>query len=137
MGGAGDLAAHPLLSIASYVEIDVQQHDEDARRSLFRPAAPTFACGPSPRRSRPAMSSPRRRASVSPTSRASSSPGQPRRQPVAVAAAVRLLDLLAKLSQPECEFEDIEAPVRLDVGLSYRVLRAVDSAEFGLRRKIS
>lgn len=133
-----DLATHPLLPIATYVKIDVRQHDEDMQRELLavcrtHPRVQTIAEKVETREefaaaqalgftyfqgfflSRPNLVGSR---SLSPRRFA-------------------FMDLLAKLSQPECGFEDIEASVRLDVGLSYRVLRAVNSADFGLRRKIS
>lgn len=133
-----DLATHPLLPIATYVKIDVRQHAEDMQRELLavcrtHPRVQTIAEKVETREefaaaqalgftyfqgfflSRPNLVGSR---SLSPRRFA-------------------FMDLLAKLSQPECGFEDIEASVRLDVGLSYRVLRAVNSADFGLRRKIS
>jgi EAL and modified HD-GYP domain-containing signal transduction protein len=47
-----------------------------------------------------------------------------------------LLHLLAKLQDPEIEFSEVEELISHDVSLSYRVLRVVNSAFFGLPRQI-
>lgn len=52
-------------------------------------------------------------------------------------AQAACLDLLGRLSDPDVEMEDVERLVRLDVGLSYRLLRAVNSSALGLKRKVS
>src|SRR5262245_14338723 len=44
--------------------------------------------------------------------------------------------LLAALNQPEASFMDVEALVKRDASLSYRVLRCVNSAAFGVRREV-
>jgi c-di-GMP phosphodiesterase len=46
------------------------------------------------------------------------------------------LQLLARVNQPGTSFEQLEALVRQNVALSYRVLRAVNSASAGLVRRI-
>ncbi|NHC45090.1 EAL and HDOD domain-containing protein [Motilibacter aurantiacus] len=46
------------------------------------------------------------------------------------------LQLLAKLADPEIDLADIEAVVRTDVGLNYRVLRAANAAASGPARRI-
>jgi c-di-GMP-related signal transduction protein len=51
--------------------------------------------------------------------------------------SVACMELLTRLSEPEVEFEDLEEIVRIDVGLSYRLLRAVNAASVGLVRPVS
>ncbi len=51
--------------------------------------------------------------------------------------SVTCMELLTRLSQPEVDYEDLEEIVRIDVGLSYRLLRAVNSVAMGLVRPIS
>ncbi|MHB1612709.1 MAG: EAL and HDOD domain-containing protein [Actinomycetes bacterium] len=50
---------------------------------------------------------------------------------------VATMQVLGLLARPECDVDDIEALVRMDVGLTYRVLRAVNSAASGLHRTVS
>jgi len=50
---------------------------------------------------------------------------------------VACMELLTRLSRPGVTFEDLEQIVRIDLGLSYRVLRAVNSAASGVARPIS
>lgn len=45
-----------------------------------------------------------------------------------------LLLLLARLQDPEVEFSELEALISLDVGLTYRLLRLVNSVWYGRRR---
>jgi len=45
-----------------------------------------------------------------------------------------LLLLLARLQDPEAEFSELEALISLDVGLTYRLLRLVNSVWYGRRR---
>jgi c-di-GMP-related signal transduction protein len=47
------------------------------------------------------------------------------------------MELLTRLSKPDVEFYQLEEIVRMDVGLSYRLLRAVNAAANGLVRPIS
>jgi c-di-GMP-related signal transduction protein len=47
------------------------------------------------------------------------------------------LDLLARLADPAATLEDLEGVVRLDPGLSLRILRAANSASTGLLRPVS
>ncbi|MCP8898820.1 EAL and HDOD domain-containing protein [Gilvimarinus xylanilyticus] len=47
-----------------------------------------------------------------------------------------VLQLLAKLNAPEASFEDIETIISRDPVLSYKLLRLVNSAAFGLPRQI-
>lgn len=47
------------------------------------------------------------------------------------------LNLLAALSRPELTIRELEDLVKHDVSLSYRVLRCINSASFGLRREIT
>jgi c-di-GMP-related signal transduction protein len=51
--------------------------------------------------------------------------------------SVACMELLTRLARPDVEYEDLEEIVRLDVGLSYRLLRAVNAAANGLVRPIS
>ncbi len=48
-----------------------------------------------------------------------------------------LIQLVTMLGDPRSSFEQIEAVVRLDPALSYRLLRLVNSAGIGLRRQLS
>ena len=47
-----------------------------------------------------------------------------------------LLDLLAALHNPETELADLQSKIALDVGLSFRLLRYINSAFFGLRQQV-
>lgn len=47
-----------------------------------------------------------------------------------------ILSLVAKLQDPSVEIEEIEELVTRDVSLSYKLLRYINSATFGLRRKV-
>jgi EAL and modified HD-GYP domain-containing signal transduction protein len=47
-----------------------------------------------------------------------------------------LLRLLAALQDPGIELPDLERTIALDVGLSYRLLRYINSAFFGLRQEV-
>jgi EAL and modified HD-GYP domain-containing signal transduction protein len=47
-----------------------------------------------------------------------------------------LLQLLAKLQDPDIEFSDVEALISRDASLSYKVLQVINSAFFSLPRKI-
>ncbi|MBK8509603.1 MAG: HDOD domain-containing protein [Candidatus Competibacter sp.] len=47
-----------------------------------------------------------------------------------------VLQLVAKLHQPETDLKDIEALIRQDVSLSYKLLRYINSAYFNLPRRI-
>lgn len=51
-----------------------------------------------------------------------------------VPATRALLLLLARLQDPEVEFSELEALISLDVGLTYRLLRLVNSVWYGRRR---
>jgi len=52
-------------------------------------------------------------------------------------ATVTCMELLNRLAKPDITYDELEEIVRMDVGLSYRVLRAVNSAAAGLVRPIS
>lgn len=52
------------------------------------------------------------------------------------ASRLNLLRLLAKLQDPACEFEEVEAIVGQDVSLSYRLLRHINAASYGMPRQI-
>ena len=47
------------------------------------------------------------------------------------------LSLLGELARPDAQIDDVVALVEVDVALSYRLVRAVNSASVGARRKIS
>jgi EAL and modified HD-GYP domain-containing signal transduction protein len=47
-----------------------------------------------------------------------------------------VLDLLAVLHEPDVEIDDLLAKLALDIGLSFRLLRYIDSAFFGLRTQV-
>ncbi len=47
-----------------------------------------------------------------------------------------LLELLAALQDPTVELPDVELMIARDVGLSYRLLRYINSAFFGLRQQV-
>jgi EAL and modified HD-GYP domain-containing signal transduction protein len=48
-----------------------------------------------------------------------------------------LMQLLAELTHPQAEFDAIEAVIRCDVSLSYKLLRLINSSFFGLSRTIT
>lgn len=48
-----------------------------------------------------------------------------------------LLQLLAKLQNPDSEFKEIEQLILQDAALSYRLLRYINSATFALRREVA
>jgi EAL and modified HD-GYP domain-containing signal transduction protein len=52
------------------------------------------------------------------------------------ASRVAYVQLLAALNRPRLSLSEIEELVKHDVSLSYRVLRCINSAAFGLRREI-
>ena len=52
------------------------------------------------------------------------------------ASRLNLLRLLAKLQDPTCEFEDVEEIVGQDVSLTYRLLRHINAAAYGMPREI-
>ncbi len=47
-----------------------------------------------------------------------------------------VLDLLAALHDPEIELDELQRKIALDVGLSFRLLRYINSPFFGLRNKV-
>lgn len=49
---------------------------------------------------------------------------------------IAILSLIAKLQNPETEMDEVEAIIKQDVSLSYKVLRFVNSAYFSLPKKI-
>ena len=49
---------------------------------------------------------------------------------------LNLLRLLADLQDPDCEFDRVHEIVAQDVALSYKILRHINTAAFGLRRRI-
>jgi len=49
---------------------------------------------------------------------------------------LNLLSIITKLQDPDIELEDIEHLISQDVGLSYKLLRLLNSAAMGLSRKI-
>jgi len=49
---------------------------------------------------------------------------------------IAILSLLSKLQNPETEMREVEAIIKQDVSLSYKVLRFVNSAYFALPKKI-
>jgi EAL and modified HD-GYP domain-containing signal transduction protein len=63
-------------------------------------------------------------------------------QPVVLSAAavpthkLQLLALFREISRPELDLEGLEAVIRHDVGLAYRLLRYVNSVYFGFRNQI-
>ena len=62
-------------------------------------------------------------------------PGTIRGQALAANPAA-LMQLVVELQDPACDTERIEAIVTRDPGLSYRLLRCVNSAAYGLARRI-
>jgi EAL and modified HD-GYP domain-containing signal transduction protein len=50
---------------------------------------------------------------------------------------VTCMELLSRLSKPDVTFDELVEIVRVDLGLSYRLLRAVNSAAAGLVRPVS
>jgi EAL and modified HD-GYP domain-containing signal transduction protein len=49
---------------------------------------------------------------------------------------VNLLQLLAELQEPGCSFERVNELVSHDVALSYKLLRHINTAAYGLRRRV-
>ncbi len=47
-----------------------------------------------------------------------------------------LLDLLAALHDPQTELVDLQRKIALDIGLSFRLLRYINSSFFGLRQEV-
>lgn len=56
-----------------------------------------------------------------------------RRAPTARAA---VLQLVVRLNDPGLSLDDIEQAIRRDVGMSYRLLRCINSSYFGMRREV-
>jgi EAL and modified HD-GYP domain-containing signal transduction protein len=52
------------------------------------------------------------------------------------ATATAKLQLLRELANPDCEMDELAAIIASDISLSYRMLRYINSASFGLRNKI-
>lgn len=52
------------------------------------------------------------------------------------ASSIAKLQLLRELSNPECDMEDLASIIAGDVSLSYRILKYINSASFGLKNKI-
>ncbi len=52
------------------------------------------------------------------------------------ASAVSKLQLLRELGNPNCEMEELATIIASDVSLSYRILKYINSASFGLKNKI-
>lgn len=50
---------------------------------------------------------------------------------------VILLQLMGALSKPDVEFSEIEALIERDPGLTYKLLRLVNSSAFGLQRQVN
>lgn len=51
-------------------------------------------------------------------------------------SSVAKLQLLRELSNPACEMEELASIIASDVSLSYRILKYINSASFGLKNKI-
>lgn len=49
---------------------------------------------------------------------------------------VTLLQLLAKLQSPDCELEEVEEIIAHDVGISYKLLKIINSSYYGLGKKV-
>lgn len=52
------------------------------------------------------------------------------------ANSVSKLQLLRELGNPDCEMDELAAIIASDVSLSYRILKYINSASFGLKNKI-
>ncbi|MFH1914058.1 MAG: HDOD domain-containing protein [Pseudomonadota bacterium] len=55
---------------------------------------------------------------------------------VLAVTATTKLQLLRELANPECEMDELAAIIASDITLSYRMLKYINSASFGLRNKI-
>jgi len=55
---------------------------------------------------------------------------------VLAATATAKLQLLRELANPECEMDELAGIIASDITLSYRMLKYINSASFGLRNKI-
>lgn len=51
-------------------------------------------------------------------------------------SSVAKLQLLRELGNPECEMDELSQIIASDVSLSYRILKYINSASFGMRNKI-
>lgn len=54
----------------------------------------------------------------------------------ALTSRLAIMQLMAKLQEPELDFSELQALISQDVSLSYRILRYINSAYFSLGRKI-
>jgi EAL and modified HD-GYP domain-containing signal transduction protein len=52
------------------------------------------------------------------------------------ASHLRVLEILARLQQPDCNLKELEALISYDVGLSYKLLRIINSSYYNLGRKV-
>lgn len=52
------------------------------------------------------------------------------------ASAVPKLQLIRELNNPDCQMDELTAIISSDVSLSYRILKYINSAAFGLKNKI-
>lgn len=58
-------------------------------------------------------------------------------QPTTSPAQQTLMELLVKLQEPDIEPDDLAATINQDVNLSYKLLRLINSAFFGLPREVN
>lgn len=61
---------------------------------------------------------------------------QTREDTVLAASSTAKLQLLRELANPDCEMDELGAIIASDITLSYRMLKYINSASFGLRNKI-
>lgn len=52
------------------------------------------------------------------------------------ASHLRLLEILAQLQAPDCDLKQLEALISHDVGISYKLLRIINSSYYNLGRKV-
>lgn len=53
-----------------------------------------------------------------------------------VPGKLALLEILAKLQSPDCDLQELERIIALDVGISYKLLRIINSSYYNLSRKV-
>ena len=52
------------------------------------------------------------------------------------ASHLAVLEILAKLQSPDCNLKELEAAISYDVGISYKLLRIINSSYYNLNKKV-
>jgi c-di-GMP phosphodiesterase len=126
----------PLLSLADYVKVDALQHEPAALEEIVTMLAPHTARLVAEKVETHEMLEVCRELGFHHfQGHFLEQPKTIKTKVMPVNNAVRL-QLLAKLADPEADFKELEVSISRDVGLSYKLLRYINSAYFGLRRRI-